>query len=81
MGLVPLCYRAFVGPKFLLVGISWVVSQFFLCVFCGFFVVGILRVTHVFLAVFRESGIFSRDYLMGPIFFLVGITWVQDFFS
>ena len=31
--------------------------------------------------VFRGSKIFSREYVMGSKFFLVGISWVRNFFS
>ena len=34
---------------------------------------------NVFSWVFRGFKIFSRGYLVGPTFFLVGISWVQNF--
>ena len=85
VGLVPSCYRAFVG-------ISWA-QYFFLRVFrgsqvfcCGYFVgprfflVGISWVQDFFSWVFRGSKIFSRGYFVGPRFFLVSI-FSRDFFS
>ena len=36
-------------------------------------------VRNVFSWVFSGSNIFSRGFLVGPTFFLVGISWVQNF--
>ena len=43
--------------------------------------VGISWGPNFFSWVFRESQIFSRGYFVGPKFFLVGISWVQNFLS
>ena len=64
--LAPKCFLGyFVGPKYFLVGISWVQNIFS----------GVFRV----LWVFRVSKVFSRGYFVGPKFFRVGISWVQNF--
>ena len=78
VGLVPPCHCAFMGPKFFLVGISWVLN-FFSWVFHGseifprgcfvgpkFFLVGISRVQNFFSRIFCGSKIFSRGYFVGP---------------
>ena len=72
VGSVPSCLRGyFVGPKFFLLGNSWV-PKFFLwvCVGSEFFSRGC----------FVVSKFFSRRYFVGSKFFLLGISWVPNFF-
>ena len=71
--LVSQCHLVFVGPKYFLVGISWVEIFFYGC-FVGskFFLVGTSCVQ------FRGSKIFSRRCFVGPKVFLAGLSCVQS---
>ena len=81
VGLVPSCHRTFVGPTFFLEGISLVQNVFYR----GYFVS-----PDFFSWVPPGSEIFSPGYVvgrkvflvvfLGSKFFLVGISWAQDFF-
>ena len=90
---VPLCHRDyFVRPKYFLLGISWlriIFSRVFreserfsrgFAVGPNCFLVDILQCKIYFLWVFCESEIFSCWHLWVQ-FFLVGISWAQNFFS
>ena len=63
--------RALVGPKFFLVGISWIRNIF----------PWVLWRSNFFLWRFRGSKYFTHGYFVGLSFFLVGIPWIQFFFS
>ena len=82
--IVPSCLRGyFVGPKFFLVGVSWV-RIFFLCrYFLGskVFLAGVSWVQNFFSWIFHEFKISPRGYFVSSNFFLVGISWVRNFFS
>ena len=65
-------HRALVGPKFFLVGISWI-QNIFSWVF--------LRFNFFFLWLFRGSKYFTHGYFVDLSFLLVGIPWIQFFFS
>ena len=71
IGLLPSCQCAFVGPKFFLVGFSWVQ------VFSHEFFVG----SKFFSWVFHQSKIFLHGHFVGPKLFLLGISWIQSFSS
>ena len=74
--------RYFVGPKYFLVGISWV-QIIFSWVFLGpkYFLVGISWVQIIFSWVFRGSKMFPCRYFVSPKIFLVGISCARNFFS
>ena len=72
--LVGLVDRAFVGPKFFLVGILWV-QNFFSWIFCGskIFSRGYFVGPKFFLGGITWIQLYSRGYIVGPKIFLVGV--------
>ena len=67
----PPCHRAFVGPKYFPVGISWVQNIFSW---------DLVAQTFFFLGISWIQNFFLWDFV-GQTFFLLGISWIQIFFS